>query len=359
MNVNFDNTINLFLYVPVEIKYKIISYFLDEDLIFRISCICKEFLMIAEVEFHAKLMPLLEKEMRQQFVDRFRSWRGAHVNFIQMSKEGFVISPNEIQVTGERRIGQFLNGKLNGQGKILFSYGEEQEGEFWKGKLHGQGKRIYSTGTIEKGTFANGKLNGLGEIFGPSKIIWKGEFKDGEMNGRGKIIFPNGKEFEGEFKNSLLNGQGKKKKKSGKIWEGNFKDGVLDGIGKIIGRFGCRWEGEFKNDLLNGAGKVILPEIVYKGEFRNHILIKGSVQTFNGDRREGEFIYGFLKGKGKKTYHNGRIDEGEFDMNVLHGSGKIIYPNGEIEEGKFLKGQLIQGKITAVDGTQSDYELNT
>lgn len=83
------------------------------------------------------------------------------------------------QATAE---GEFIDGQLNGQGKIIFPYGDilEEKGEFLKGWLM-DGKIIYRDGKKEKGEFNKGVLHGQGIRIYSDKKVEKGHFKNGKL----------------------------------------------------------------------------------------------------------------------------------------------------------------------------------
>lgn len=243
---------------------------------------------------------------------------------------------------GQHLIGTFKNGKLNGQGKIILPshdelsvhddslqnpfdalpFKDESElafitknpymmtGEFKDGELNGEGKIIYGVTEKSRGSITNnGQTSSYEDIISWCKEIHKGEFKNNQLNGRGKL--ENGDStYEGEFVNGLLvkgkittfmgtvsegeftkidykttsfSGKLKITCRDGTMVEGEFDDAKLNGIGKMILVNSATekkeiFEGEFKNTKLNGKGKHILPSgIIFEGEFKDNKMIKGEV----------------------------------------------------------------------------------
>ena len=142
---------------------------------------------------------------------------------------------------GYKYVGEWRNGKQNGQGTVTFSApsphaGLKYVGEYRDGKPHGQGTLTFSAphklaGEKQVGEFRNGKLHGQGTLTfsAPHKSAgekYVGEFRDGKRNGQGTATFsaPNkhaGFKYVGEFRNDKYNGQG----------IGTFAEGrVLEGI---------------------------------------------------------------------------------------------------------------------------------
>ena len=89
---------------------------------------------------------------------------------------------------------KLLNGKKvkHGQGKITFpgaanqSFGaEEYDGAWVDDKMHGQGKYIFTSGAEYEGTWV-----------------------DGQMHGHGKMVYPDGTLYEGNWEKNLMHGEG-------------------------------------------------------------------------------------------------------------------------------------------------------
>jgi hypothetical protein len=154
---------------------------------------------------------------------------------------------------GDLLTGKFINGLLNGQGKIIRSNGRGiLEGEFKDNKLCGQGKK----------TDADGDK-------------YEGEFKDNKLNGQGRVVFDRGSQWIGEFKDDLLHGQGTAIDRNGEVAEGMFLYGVLHGQGKKTYPDGTKEEGEFRNKYLFGQGKRTYSDgEVEEGIFEANKLIK-------------------------------------------------------------------------------------
>ena len=80
---------------------------------------------------------------------------------------------------GDKYVGEFRNGKKNGQGTYYHANGNKYVGEYRNGIRHGQGTY----------TFANG-----------NKYV--GEFKEDKYNGQGTFTFANGRKKEGIWKDN-------------------------------------------------------------------------------------------------------------------------------------------------------------
>ena len=63
-------------------------------------------------------------------------------------------------IPGSKYVGEFMNGKKNGQGTFTWADGSKYVGGWMDGKMHGQGTFTKDDGAIVKGLFKNGKYVG-------------------------------------------------------------------------------------------------------------------------------------------------------------------------------------------------------
>ena len=148
---------------------------------------------------------------------------------------------------GDKYIGEFKDGKPNGQGTFTDASGKKYEGEFKDGVPNGHGIVTDTSGNKYEGEFKDGVLNGQGTLTSENGEKYEGEFKDGQPNGQGSLTYANGNQYEGEFKDGIPNGQGKLIEASGDEYEGQFVDGVLNGQGTLTNANGTVFQGEFKD----------------------------------------------------------------------------------------------------------------
>lgn len=263
-----------------------------------------------------------------------------------------------------------------GKNSFLFVFGIiEKEGEFKNYKLHGQGKQSsWFDSSVKEGNFEDDELLN-GKITYPNGDVYEGECKDGKPNGFGKLtstsngnIDHGGTEYKGEFKNGKPHGKGKLKyeeSNSKKYFAGEFNDGkatigsmlVLPTVILGVHFKGLIAEGEFMRGFLHGKGKSIQDDgLTREGQFHMGLFISGKVTYPDGAIEEGEFqrdiAYEELHGlpeqhaqlcKGTKTWPDGKVYEGAFKDGLPHGPGKMTHPDGTIEEGRFEKGILVNG----------------
>ncbi len=107
-------------------------------------------------------------------------------------------------------IGEFKNGKPNGQGTLTFANGNKYVGEFKDDKYNGPGTYTFANGNKYVGEFKDDKANGQGTYFFLADDQWKGdkyvgEWKDGKYNGQGIMFLANGKvDQSGIWKDDVL-----------------------------------------------------------------------------------------------------------------------------------------------------------
>ena len=131
---------------------------------------------------------------------------------------------------GDKYVGEFEDGKYNGQGTYTEANGNKYAGEFKDGVRNGQGTYIFSSGEKYIGDWKDNKYNGQGNntnILGIGNAYF-GEFRDGIFNGQGIYTFTNGDKYVGEWKDGKINGLGIKYSSNGNVEKtGVFKDNVL------------------------------------------------------------------------------------------------------------------------------------
>lgn len=98
--------------------------------------------------------------------------------------------------TNDRYSGEVdTNGLMHGKGKLIFENGDIYEGQFVQGKMHGEGK-LYTHGSTHEGLFQNDVKSGAGsEVFanGDRSV---GVWVNGELEGNGTFFLTNGEMFD-------------------------------------------------------------------------------------------------------------------------------------------------------------------
>ena len=80
--------------------------------------------------------------------------------FFSFENGEFVYSEEGEDDNDGKYVGEFKDGKPNGQGTLTLSDGGKYVGEFKEGKRHGQGTKTWSNGDKYVGEYKNGKYNG-------------------------------------------------------------------------------------------------------------------------------------------------------------------------------------------------------
>ena len=195
------------------------------------------------------------------------------------------------------RIGQWRYNQFTGWGRESRRNGEVLEGRFTNGRVNGKGIFITVKGNKYVGDFVNNKLHGKGKLT-TKNIQYSGDFKNNKMDGKGKIIFNNGHQYEGEFRDNEINGKGKFTWHNGDVYEGMMARGKMNGYGKYTyASNGQIFEGQFVNGVKRGDGKITYPSgKVYEGKFLNGVPQGQGIIIENGKSVE-------------VIFHNGKAHE--------------------------------------------------
>ena len=172
---------------------------------------------------------------------------------------------------GSHYVGEWKNGKGNGQGTYEHATGEKYVGEFKNNKKNGQGKNTFLNGEYLEGYFKNDILiNGFMDRTLDDGSRYVGEFKDGNYNGQGKFTWPNGEFLEGYFENSNLINGFMDRTYNGSHYVGEWKNGKKNGLGINTFPNGRVQEGFWKNDQFQYTQDIgSSPKIAQKKPDRN------------------------------------------------------------------------------------------
>ena len=141
----------------------------------------------------------------------------------------FYRSPPEMPVmditSGKSYQGDWLDGKKNGHGTMIWRNGDRYEGDWVDDKAHGHGIGLWAYGARYEGDWRDGKQRGNGSIVWPDGSRYDGAWRDGYEHGHGIGLWANGDRYEGDWLNGYKNGHGTLVKANGDRYEGEWSDG--------------------------------------------------------------------------------------------------------------------------------------
>ena len=281
--------------------------------------------------------------------------------------------------SGDKYIGEIARGKLHGKGTFHYKNGDEYTGEFALGKKHGRGVFKFIVGSTYNGEFINDKIHGHGTYSYLDGSVYVGEFARDKKHGQGTYSFSNGDKYVGDWKHDQMHGQGTYTYKNGDKYVGEHLDGLAHGQGTYTYKNGAKYVGEVSNNRFHGKGIFTFPdgriqEGVWKEnnlqyaqkiespvaslpvcrgsplEFTNSSKFAGwhncegsfyasPDSEFAGDIFVGEFRNGKAHGQGSYTAANGDKYVGEFKDGQGNGLGTYSYANGSIYVGEIKNNQ--------------------
>ena len=157
--------------------------------------------------------------------------------------------------------------KFPQKGIYLASNGEYYDGEFVNGKKEGEGKLIYVNGNQYQGSFLGGLPDGKGKLTQTNNDIYEGDWKNGKIMGQGERVYNNGDKYVGSLLNDIRNGKGLYLFINGDSYNGNWVNGKANGKGILRFRNGDIYDGEETNSFC-GTAEYLAPEII-TGEGHN------------------------------------------------------------------------------------------
>jgi clan AA aspartic protease (TIGR02281 family) len=130
---------------------------------------------------------------------------------------------------GERYTGDYLDGKYNGHGTLVYANGEKYVGEFRDNQCDGKGTYSWPDGRKYEGEFRDGKPSGQGRYTLPNGEEYAGDFVDNRREGHGAYSWPDRRRYDGEFHDDLPNGKGVLTLTGGQRQIGYFRNGAYTG----------------------------------------------------------------------------------------------------------------------------------
>ena len=213
---------------------------------------------------------------------------------------GIIYEFNYQKNKDSRTEGIFIEGFLNGLGRIFLSNEEMLIGNFIYNKLNGKGEYYRNDGSIYKGSFFEGLPQGNGVEFFNNGSKFEGFYLAGKKK-HGKFMWKNGNFYQGDFYNDIFHGYGIYKWGNERTYEGDWKLGKMDGKGKIIFADNSYYNGEFVEGKKCGKGIYRWnKDKYYEGEWKNDKQNGYGVYYKDGSKLKGFWINGKLVSNYKK-----------------------------------------------------------
>ena len=270
--------------------------------------------------------------------------------------------------TKSRYQGIFIDGQLNGPGKII-EPGCSAEGEFVDGRFV-DGVMSWTDNEAQSVRFKGRMTCSLGDGVlewvskdGSRKETHTGNFIGGMLDGDGyKKIVDGGDKVEasGTFAYGKQYGEG--------VYRRNVRYG--SGIGETSLYIGGFYADEFHGqgclsisltDIPSGSGpltrcKVLLPEfttgsveVVMEGIFDDGYFKEGKITYSDGSWYQGSFSeLGLAKGKMLRKYQDGSVYQGDCLDASHHGFGELRSSDGSVFKGYFEYGEPVKENISDV-----------
>ena len=249
-----------------------------------------------------------------------------------------------LNYTDGKYVGEFKDGKPNGQGTTTNAIGGKYVGEYKDGKPHGQGTATNANGNKLVGEFKDNKANGQGTFTFANGDKYVGEFKDDKRHGQGTETSVKGNKLVGEIKDGKANGQGTFTFANGDKYVGEFKDDKRNGQGTYTYANGNTFVGEFKDNKRHGQGTFTFANgDKYVGEFKDDDSNDGIMTFVDGRKYVGKYMADRPNGQGTMTYPSGNKYIGEFKDDKRHGQGIEYTASGLIvSQGRWESDLLVQ-----------------
>ena len=147
--------------------------------------------------------------------------------------------------------------KTDQKGKYIEIGGQRcdqwKEGLTWLG--YQVGININDMGRFYLWAYVDGKLHGKGKIVWSNGDVYEWDWKDDQRIGKGKYTWSNGNVYEWDWKDNNLHGKGKQVWSDGDVYEWDWKDDKRDGKGKYTFKDGQTQGGYYENGKLLFWGK--------------------------------------------------------------------------------------------------------
>ena len=213
----------------------------------------------------------------------------------------------ELIINGQRYVGEHKNGKPHGKGIIYYpandSYKRKSyEGDWVYGKREGEGTLIWNSGERFVGEWKNDTREGYGVDYYTDGSVYEGYWLNDKRHGKGKITFAsndsfNRKYYDGEWLNGVRQGTGTMVWNDGAKYVGGWKNGNRYGKGVHYYANGDSYDGDWVDDKRHGSA-------TYYFNNGNRVVC-----TYQNDKREGSATYYSKSGRyyAKQNWVGGKL----------------------------------------------------
>lgn len=148
--------------------------------------------------------------------------------------------------------GEYVKNKKCGKGKL---WSTTRKMWVFDGHWNNDMKNGFGEMWREKasylGNWVDDKMEGIGKMKWIDGQEYEGEFKGDFRDGKGVMTFVNGDKYTGTFKGGKIDGNGYYEWHTSEKYEGNFADNNLDGNGNIVYNLPVRGTGSLRMGSLN------------------------------------------------------------------------------------------------------------
>lgn len=226
----------------------------------------------------------------------------------------------------------FVNGRMHGQGQLVWPDGQRYSGELAHNVAQGKGALQFVDGSRYTGQVSVGLRDGEGLFEGCDGSTYQGQWKEGKRDGQGKLVYADGGEYEGGWSRGCKCGSGKFKYSSGSEYDGEWLEDQMHGHGTMTWKERQeRYVGQWCESQPHGKGEHTWLETAQRDGMVNN-------------KYDGQFDCGSRHGKGAFYYCDNTVYDGEWSHNEKHGAGVWREPNGDEMKTIFVHNRILDGE---------------
>jgi tetratricopeptide (TPR) repeat protein len=228
---------------------------------------------------------------------------------------------------GDRYDGGWLDGLRHGACTYTFGNGEEFHCTWHHGRCPEFEARMSAF-------LAGNTWNGRGRITYDDGDLYEGDVSEGQRHGDGRMTFKNGHVYNGAWYHGQRHGNGRMTFKNGHVYDGAWYHGQRHGNGRMTFKNDDVYDGAWDCDVPSGHG------VFVQASDGPAFGCESGVKGCKGDRYDGGWLDGLRHGACTYTFGNGE----EFHCTWHHGRawngrGRIKDDDGNLYEGDIREGQ--------------------